>query len=317
MSSRLPNLNGLRAFEAAARHLSFTRAAAELAVTQTAVSHQIRRLEEQLGLSLFLRGRGGLRLSAVGEHYLPAVRAAFDGLREATDALTGQSAVGPLTVSTIASFATKWLVPHLSRFQAVHPDIDIRISTSNSFVDFQRDEVDCAIRYGHGRWPGVEAVRLMAEDMFPVCSPALLRGEPPLREPQDLGRHSLLHTTTLPDDWRLWLTAVGVEDVDPDRGPAFDIIMMTLQAAIEGMGVALGRTLLVEADLNAGRLVAPFDVSIPTEMAYYLVAPPGHMDWPRLGAFRDWLLVEAKRRPLRSAGTSALTGNLPDGMEGA
>lgn len=301
MSKRLPNLNGLRAFESAARHLSFTRAAEDLTVTQTAISHQIRRLEEQLGVELFVRGRGGLRLSAAGERYLPTVREAFDAIRAATDALDGRQASGPLTVSTIASFATKWLVPHLSRFQQQHPDIDIRISTSNSKADFRRDEIDCAIRFGHGDWPEVEAVRLMEEDIVPVCSPDLIRGEPPLRVPDDLRHHTLLHTSTLPDDWRLWLTAAGVRDVDPEAGITFDQSIMTLQAAIEGLGVALGRTLIVDADLNAGRLVAPFDISMPTATAYYFVAPPAHMQWPRLIAFRDWLLAEAKLRPLRSA----------------
>ena len=299
MPKRLPSLNGLRAFEAAARHLSFTRAAEELSVTQTAISHQIRRLEEQSGLPLFLRGRGGLRLSAAGERYLPAVSAAFDGLREATDSLTGQHAAGPLTVSTIASFATKWLVPHLSRFQAAYPDIDIRISTSNAMVDFRRDEVDCAIRYGYGDWPEVTATRLMEEDIFPVCSPKLLETGPPLQRPEDLRQHALLHTSTLPDDWRLWLTAAGISDIDPEKGPVFDQSMMTLQAAIEGLGVALGRTLIADADLNAGRLVAPFDVTTPTTTAYYFVAPKEHQDWPRLQSFRQWLLEEARLRPLK------------------
>lgn len=315
MRKRLPNLNGLRAFEAAARHSSFTLAAEELAVTQTAISHQMRRLEDELGVQLFVRGRGGLRLSLSGERYLPAVRAAFEALREATDALTSREASGPLTVSTIASFATKWLVPHLSHFQAAHPEIDIRISTSNAMVDFRRDDVDCAIRYGHGSWPGVTAVRLMSEDIVPVCSPELLRRGPPLREPRDLARHTLLHVSTLPDDWRLWLTAAGVDDVDPERGPVFDLSIMTLQAAIEGLGVALGRTLLVDADLNAGRLVAPFDMLTPADAAYYFVCPTEHADWPRLRAFRDWLLSEAALRPLRkeaNGDNSASTERLVD-----
>lgn len=301
MPARLPNLNGLRAFEAAARHLSFTRAASDLAVTQTAISHQIRRLEVQLGVELFVRGRGGLRLSPAGERYLPSVRAAFDAIRDATDELTGSQVAGPLTVSTIASFATKWLVPHLSRFQQRHPDIDIRISTSNAKVDFRRDEIDCAIRYGYGDWPDVAAVRLMEEDILPVCSPALIQGAAPLREPADLRHHTLLHTSTVPDDWRLWLTAAGLTDIDPQAGLTFDLSIMTLQAAIEGLGVALGRTLIVDADLNAGRLVTPFDLSTPTATAYYFVAPPSHMQWPRLVAFRDWLLAEAKLRPLKGA----------------
>ena len=289
----LPSLNGLRAFEAAARHLSFTRAAEELSVTQAAVSHQIRTLEDRLGTALFIRRNRSLFLTPAGQAYLPPVRAAFDQLHQATESLDRQESTGALTVSTLASFAIKWLVPRLAGFQAVEPDIDVRITTGMGMVDFDREEVDMAIRYGRGVWPGLRADRLLTEDIFPVCSPALLEGDRPLREPADLKRHQLLHVAGFRDDWRVWLTAAGERGVDPEQGLVFDMSVTTLQAAIDGLGVALGHAPLVQADLAAGRLVAPFDITLPTEMAYYVVAPTASADRPKVKAFREWLLTAA------------------------
>src|SRR5581483_10212898 len=206
----LPSLAGLRAFEAAARHLSFTRAAQELNVTQTAVSHLIRRLEEQLGVRLFLRRNRALELTREAAAYLPAVRGAFEDLRRATNRLRRSERDGLLTVSTTASLAAKWLVTRVAAFQAANPGIEVRISTSSHLVDFQREEVDMAVRYGRGIWPGLRTDWLMAEDMFPVCSPSLLGGEHPLREPEDLEHHTLLHATVSREDWQLWLTAAGL-----------------------------------------------------------------------------------------------------------
>jgi len=211
MSARLPSLNGLRAFEAAARHLSFTVAASELNVTQTAISHQIRRLEEELGIRLFVRKNRALALTPEAQDYLPGIRAAFNDLRLATDRLLRHENDHVLTISTLASLAAKWLLPRLSAFQEAHPGIDVRITTSTSLVDFQRDDVDAAIRYGRGQWPGLRADWLTADQLFPVCSPALLTGPRPLRRPEDLADHVLLHTSAGPsDDWRLWLTAAGM-----------------------------------------------------------------------------------------------------------
>ena len=190
--SRLPSLNGLRAFEAAARHLSFTNAATELNVTQTAISHQIKRLEEELGIALFLRQNRALTLTPAGRDYLPGIRAAFQDLRLATDRLLRKDDEHVLTVSTLASFAAKWLLPRLASFQDTHPAIDVRITTSTEMVDFHRDNIDAAIRYGRGRWPGVRSVWLMADELFPVCSPALLTGDKPLRRPEDLDRKSVV-----------------------------------------------------------------------------------------------------------------------------
>src|SRR3984957_14102281 len=211
MVARLPSLNGLRAFEAAARHLSFTAAATELNVTQTAISHQIRRLEAELGIRLFVRQNRSLALTAEARDYLPGIRAAFNDLRLATDRLTRKENDRVLTVSTLASLAAKWLLPRLSTFQQAHPGIDVRITTSTSLVDFKSGDVDAAIRYGRGQWPGLRADWLMADQLFPVCSPALLEGDKPLRCPEDLANQTLLHTSSIyDDDWRLWLTAAGM-----------------------------------------------------------------------------------------------------------
>src|SRR5881397_2451533 len=210
MTARLPSLNGLRAFEAAARHLSFTQAASELNVTQTAISHQIKRLEEELGVRLFVRQNRALTLTPQAQDYLPGIRAAFNDLRLATDRLKRRDNDHVLTVSTLASLAAKWLLPRLSAFQASHPGIDVRITTSTALVDFRNGDVDAAIRYGRGQWPGLRAEWLMADEGFPVCSPALLAGKRPLQTPEDLRDHVLLHTSNANyDDWRQWLTAAG------------------------------------------------------------------------------------------------------------
>src|ERR1700756_118684 len=195
MTARLPSLNGLRAFEAAARHLSFTQAASELNVTQTAISHQIKRLEEELGLRLFVRKNRALALTPKAKAYLPGVRAAFNDLRLATDQLLRKDDDNVLTISTLASLAAKWLLPRLTAFQEAHPGIDVRITTSTALVDFKDGGVDAAIRYGRGNWPGVRAEWLMADELFPVCSPSLLKGEKPLHCPEDLAQHTLLHTS--------------------------------------------------------------------------------------------------------------------------
>ncbi|WP_407177212.1 transcriptional regulator GcvA [Bradyrhizobium sp. STM 3562] len=298
MTARLPSLNGLRAFEAAARHLSFTQAAAELNVTQTAISHQIRRLEEELGLRLFIRKNRALALTPKAKDYLPGVRAAFNDLRLATDRLLRKDNDSVLTISTLASFAAKWLLPRLSTFQEAHPGIDVRITTSNSLVDFRSGDVDAAIRYGRGHWPGVRARWLTADELFPVCSPALLKGDKPLRRPQDLAQYTLLHTSGgYDDDWRLWLTAAGLPaDISKQRGISFDLIFMTVQAAIDGIGVAMGRTTYVQDDIVKGRLVVPFKIALPADAGFYLVSPEATDDPPKLRVFRDWLLAAVQNK---------------------
>jgi LysR family transcriptional regulator, glycine cleavage system transcriptional activator len=291
MALSLPSLNGLRAFEAAARHLSFTRAAAELNVTQTAISHQIRRLEEQLGLKLFVRRNRALALTREAESYLPAVRAAFEDLRRATQRLKRPQRDGLLTLSTLASLAAKWLLPRVVAFQEAHPGLEVRVSASTHLVDFRREEIDMAVRYGRGDWPGLRAQWLMAEDIFPVCSPALLKGPHPLKRPEDLAHHTLLHATLSREDWQLWLTAAGLPtELAQRRGLTFDQSFMCIEAAIEGLGVALGRSAFVEADIAQGRLVVPFDVVLPAEAGFYIVAPEETADDPKIALFRDWLI---------------------------
>ena len=298
MTARLPSLNGLRAFEAAARHLSFTLAASELNVTQTAISHQIRRLEEELGIRLFIRQNRALALTPEARDYLPGVRAAFNDLRLATDRLLRKDDDKVLTVSTLASLAAKWLLPRLTDFQEQHPGIDVRITTSTSLVDFQRDDVDAAIRYGRGQWPGLRADWLMADELFPVCSPSLLRGDKPLRQPEDLRGYPLLHTSNAnSDDWRLWLTAAGLPaDIAKQPGITFDMIFMTIQAAIDGIGVAMGRTSYVQDDIAKGRLVVPFKIALPADAGFYLVSPQGRREAPKLAAFRSWMIAATQNK---------------------
>jgi len=298
MTARLPSLNGLRAFEAAARHLSFTNAATELNVTQTAISHQIRRLEEELGIRLFVRQNRALALTLEARDYLPGVRAAFNDLRLATDRLLRKDDDHVLTVSTLASLAAKWLLPRLATFQESHPGIDVRITTSPGLVDFKSGDVDAAIRYGRGHWAGLRADWLTADELFPVCSPALLAGDKPLRSPEDLADHTLLHSSGgYDDDWRLWLTAAGLpSNISKLPGLTFDLIFLTVQAAIDGSGVAMGRTSYVEADIARGRLVVPFKIALPADAGFYLVSPEAKADPPKLRAFRQWLLASVPNK---------------------
>ena len=300
MARRLPPLNAVRAFEAAARHLSFTEAAEELHVTQAAISHQVKSLETYLGLKLFRRLNRALVLTDEGQSYLPPVRRIFDQLYEATNRLSDHDARGKLTISVLPSFAARWLVPRLGRFIAAHPEIDVRIAPSADLVNFAREDVDVGIRYGRGRYPGLRVDRLMTEDIFPVCSPALLRGPTPLKKPKDLKAHILLHDDDH-GDWRTWLLAANAEAVDPTRGPVFTDSSMLIQAAVAGHGVALARGALVADDLGSGHLVRPFELSLPVEFAYYLVCPESIAGRPKVVAFREWLLQESERSRLASA----------------
>lgn len=291
MKQRLPSLNGLRAFEAAARHLSFTRAAEELNVTQTAISHQIKRLEDELGLQLFIRRNRRLLLSEAGQDYLPAVRTAFEGLHDATARVYRRDESGTLVVATMASFAMKWLVPRLAGFEQAHPDISVRITTSNRLTDFARDDVDLAIRWGRGEWPGLRVDHLVGEAVFPICSPGLRDGPPRLERPEDLAGATLLHASVWPQDWRMWLTAVGVADtVDASKGPEYEDELIAMEAAIDGQGVAIGWSTLIERELESGRLVVPFDIALGDQGAYYIVAPEETAERPKIAVFRDWLL---------------------------
>jgi LysR family transcriptional regulator, glycine cleavage system transcriptional activator len=298
MSRRLPPLNALRAFEAAARHLSFTKAAEELHVTQAAISHQVRALEEYLGVQLFRRQNRAVLLTDAAQLSLPRLRDAFDQLAEAVESIRASDSENLLTVSVTPSFAAKWLVPRLDSFRKAYPDLEVRIDASTQLVDFARDNIDAAIRYGSGRYGGLVSELLMDVEVSPVCSPRLLEGEKPLATPSDLRWHRLLHTDWASQrgeepDWRMWLLAAGVRDIDWSKGPQFNDWMLAMQAAIEGQGVVLGRSALVANDIAGGRLVRPFNVSVPGKFAYYLVYPEPAAKRAKVAAFRDWLTAEA------------------------
>jgi LysR family glycine cleavage system transcriptional activator len=297
--SRLPPLNALRAFEAAGRHLSLSRAADELHVTPAAVSHQIKALEAFLGVKLFRRHHRTLLLTDAGQACLPGLREGFDRLAEGVEAARLQSTARPLTVSVAPSFGAKWLVPRLDRFSAAHPGIDVRIDASTRLADPLREDIDLCIRYGPGNYPGLHVECLLAEEVVPVCGPALLRGPDALKAPADLCRHSLLHVDNpIGDDshpdWPMWLAAAGVDDCDVSRGPRFTMASMAVEAAIAGQGVALAGSVLVADDIAAGRLVRPFELRFPVKFAYYLVCTEPAWGQPRVVAFREWLKSETR-----------------------
>ena len=295
---RLPPLNALRAFEAAARHMNFSRAADELSVTPGAVSQQIQNLEDYIGAALFKRTPKGLLLTDGAQTALPALREAFDRLAEAASLLTAAEDGRRLTVSAAPSFAAKWLVPRLGRFEAAHPEVDVWLSAGLELVDFTSGEVDLAIRYGTGRYPGLEVARLLGETVSPVVSPRLLE-EIPLHDLADLSRHVLLHDGS-PDaddscpDWSMWLAARGVKGVDGARGPRFNQSSLVIEAAVNGRGVALAKQTLAQADLDAGRLAIPFDIATAVDFAYYIVHPKAKGRLSQVKAFVAWLLAEAE-----------------------
>ncbi len=310
MSRRLPPLNALRAFEAAARHGSFVKAADELAVTPAAISQQIRLLEADLGVTLFRRLPRGLMLTEAARSALPELGKAFASLARAVEDVRGGSLAGPLVISVIPSFAARWLVPRLTGFVDAYPDIDVTVRAELRNVDFAREDVDLGIRYGKGRYPGLDTRLLLTEEVFPVCAPSLLSGPRPLRRIEDLRHQRLLHDRQLSGEepslhWRQWLRDAGLGDIDSERGTGFTDAMMMLEAALRGMGVALGRSGLCADDLQAGRLVRPFAQSRPADYAYYVAMPEGHAGNPRVRAFLTWLEEEAARSRLVTAARSA------------
>jgi LysR family transcriptional regulator, glycine cleavage system transcriptional activator len=296
MPRRLPPLNALRAFEAAARHGGFARAAEELAVTPAAVSQQVRLLEADLGVALFHRLPRGLALTEAGRGALPELGAAFAGLARAVEEMRGGSPEGALVVSVLPSFARLWLGPRLPGFVAAHPGIELTVRAETRAVDFARDPVDVGLRYGRGVYPGLHVRLLLTEDVFPVCAPALAAGPPPLRRLEDLRRHALLHERDSAEpslDWATWLREAGVGGAEAAAGPGFTDSAMLVEAAARGMGVALGRGALVADELVAGRLVRPLPLSRPAEFAYFAVTRDGRERHPRVRAFLDWLEGEA------------------------
>jgi len=294
---RLPPLNALRAFEAAARHLNFSRAADELSVTPGAVSQQIQNLEDYVGVSLFKRTPKGLLLTDAAQTALPALRDAFDRLAEASSLLTAAVDGRRLTLTAPPSFAAKWLVPRLKRFEEVYPQVDVWLSADMDIVDFAAGEIDLAIRYGAGRYPGLELQRLLTETVLLVASPALI-AENPLAGLEDLAHHILLHDGS-PDadescpDWSMWLAARGVKGVDGTRGPRLNQSSLVIEAAAGGRGVALAKRTLAQDDLDAGRLVAPLQIATAVDFAYYLVHPKAKGRLPQVKAFVTWISAEA------------------------
>lgn len=296
MTRRLPPLNAVRAFEAAARHESFALAADELAVTPSAVSQQVKTLEDILGRPLFQRHARGLTLSPEGRRYLPALSESLDRIAEATHRVTAADDDSTLTVTALGSFAAMWLVPRLAEFAERHPAIDVRLSTGERKVDLTAEGFDAAIRYGNGGYEGLAVEKLLDETIRPVCSPALADR---LRTPADIAQVTLLHDQSAargaPITWSGWLRAQGVTGIDAERGPGFTDSAFLVQAAIAGRGVMLGRSVLVGDALAAGTLVAPLEGEMPAGYAYYFLTPPGALTRPKVAAFRAWLFDAAAR----------------------
>ena len=306
MHQHLPPLTALRAFEAAARHLSFSKAAEELYVTTAAISHQIKGLEDYLGAQLFHRLNRGLELTEIGKAGLPKLREGFANLALGVQEMRGEAKSNAFRVAVTPSFASKWLVPRLQRFAAAHPAIDLRIIASMDVMDaaspasdiFRNDDIDVAIQFGKGHYPDCRVDRLFSVCAVPLCSPRLLQGKHPLRHPEDLRHHTLLHDDTAYDghpDWDDWLKIAGVQGVDTARGLHFNHVSLALESAIDGQGVALSLKPLAMVDIAAGRLVMPFDIILPLPYAYYVISPEASAEQPEIVAFRTWLLEEAQQ----------------------
>ena len=304
MRPRLPPLNTLKAFEAAARHESFTRAAEELCVTQGAVSHQVKALEAELAVKLFNRERQRLIITEAGRDYLNVVRDALDRIAVGTERLLQRQSTGVLTVSTSPDFAAKWLVHRLGNFAEAHTGIDLRVSATLHHVDFAREEVDLAVRHGDGNWPGLDTVRLSAEQLFAVCSPKLLSGRRRLGKVSDILKFPLIHLDSR-SDWTNWLQGAGIDDADVTHGPVLNRASMVIAAASDGQGVARARTTLAAWDLINGRLVRPFPESLRLSKTYWIVCPKATAGLPKIATFRDWLLSEASKdlRQLKTHGS--------------
>jgi LysR family transcriptional regulator, glycine cleavage system transcriptional activator len=304
MRPRLPPLNNLKAFDAAARHESFTRAAEELCVTQGAVSQQVKALEAALGIKLFNRERQRLIITEAGRYYLTIVRDALDRIALGTERLLQRQSAGVLTVSTSPDFAAKWLVHRLGNFAEAHSDIDLRVSATMHHVDFAREEVDLAVRHGDGNWPGLDTVQLSAEQLFAVCSSKLLSGRR-LAKPADILKFPLIHLDSRAD-WTKWLRLAGISDDNVRHGPVLNRASMVIDAAINGQGIALARTTLAAWDLLNGRLVRPFAEALRLSKTYWIVCPKATSNVPKIVTFRDWLLAEAAQdlRQLKKGGSS-------------
>lgn len=290
---RIPPLNGLRAFEATARHLSFTKAADELCVTQGAVSRHVKNLEEYLGVTLIQRNTRHLSLTDAGTTMLSGLTMAFNTIASTTATVTKQRKDFNLLVSS--SFAMLWLIPRLQRFEEDAANPHVRITTRGGMIDFDRDNFDAGIIYGDGQWPGVEAELVLREHLVPVCSQALLKGDHPLTRIENLKHHTLLHPSTDHRDWRTWLQAREISDVDPDEGLAFETMDAALRAASSGHGIAISDLSLIQDELKTQWLLQPFPESFYSGRGYYLVYQRQHAEQPQFARFRHWLLEELEQ----------------------
>jgi LysR family glycine cleavage system transcriptional activator len=293
MPRTLPPLNAVRAFEAAARHASFARAARELHVTAGAVSQQVRALEQYLGRRLFRRLNRGVELTEIGAAYLREVVDLLDRLAAVTEEVRATRGLSRLRITALPALAEKWLVPRLSRFQAMHPDIRVEVSAEPEVIDLTLADFDVGLRFTDGRHADLQVELLFKDRIFPVCSPALMK-EGPLRRPRDIAGHVLLHDYNWKGDWQRWLRAARVSGIDVASGPTFTLYNMALEAAGKGLGIAIGHEALVSDDLAVGRLIAPFKLRVPTAHAHYLVYPRWLARRPAVRAFRAWVLEEAR-----------------------
>lgn len=300
MQKVLPPLSAMKAFEAVARHVSFSRAAEELHVTPAAVSQQIRHLEQLLGGLLFVRTKRSVALTDMATKMLPDIQAGLEALSRAVSTKMRGSDERALSISVAPSFASKWLLPRLTDFSEHHPDIDLRISATVALADFRRDNVDVAVRLGHGNYPGLNAEPLFSETVAPLCSPALLKSKGHLRKPDDLRVYRLLHDTSIPGDneqnsWERWLKLAGATQVAAHRGTRFSLAELALQAAIDGAGVVMGRMVLAEGDLAAGRLIKPFRRVLPLGVSYFLVTAKSSARRLEIQCFREWLFSQLRK----------------------
>jgi len=293
---RLPPLNALRAFEAAARHMSITLAADELHVTAGAVSRQIQGLEDALGLQLLKRGHRQISLTRQGAAYYQAITRALESIREATRKLQRGSRRKQLKIRAYTTFAMRWLIPRLSGFHAAHPEIEVLLKASLEPVDFRKEDIDGAVRLGDGHWPGTNTYRLVANILAPVASPTLIELGPKLKRPADLAHHALLHSMARADDWGCWLEAAGVgAKIDARAGMSYESSAMAYAAAVEGQGIAIAQLFLVEKDLREGKLVMPFRKTVDMgDYTYYLITPNNRTESPSMTTFRLWLLEQFK-----------------------
>lgn len=292
MIGHLPSMSGLRAFEAVARHLSFTRAADELNLTQTAVSHQINKLENLLKIKLFIRKNNQVRLSDVGKEYLGLVSSEIDGIIRATESIVDRNKKPSLSIACYTAFCIKRLNPLLSDFQSRHPGIAVNIETEVLLSNYTHINYDISIQYGlEGDWPELVSYQLNKDELFPVCSPSLLSS---LKSVEDLKRHTLIEASapTLKNDWPIWLKQAGLGNAAVSNRISYVHLLPALQAAIEGLGVTMTREMLSETDMAAGRLVEPFSVRVKSDAGYHLVIRPDRIKLPHVVYFRDWLLSQ-------------------------